>query len=71
MRADDTCTDVAVATIAFVLEDGRTAHGPDAEHGLVVLRFRFVAPPTDPRPGHDSGLRLRLEERSLVVALRI
>jgi len=71
MRADDTCTNVVVAAVAFVLEDGRTVPGPDAQHGIVVLRFRFVAPPTDPRPGYESGRRLLLEERALVIALRI
>ena len=71
VRADDTCTNVVVGPVAFVLEDGRrTAPGPNAQHGLVVLRFRFVAPPTDPRPGHESRRWLR-EERPLVFALRI
>ena len=72
MRADDTCTNVVVGAVAFVLEDGRrTAPGPDAQHGLVVLRFRFVAPPTDPRPGYESRRWLLVEERPLVIALRI
>jgi hypothetical protein len=72
VRADDTCTNVVAGAVAFVLEDGRrTAPGPDAQHGLVVLRFCLVAPPTDPRPGYESGRRLPLEERPLVIALRI
>jgi len=72
IRADDTCTNVVVGAVAFVLEDGpRTAPGPDAQHGLVVLQFRFVAPPIDSRPGYESGRRLLLEERPLVIALRI
>jgi hypothetical protein len=72
VRADDTCTNVTVAAVAFVREDGRgTAPAPDAQNALLVLRFRFVAPPTDPRPDYESGRRLLLEERSLVIALRI
>ena len=72
VRTDDTCTNVAVAAVAFVSEDGRrTAPAPDVQHALVVLRFRFVAPPTDLRPGYESGRRLLLEERPLVIALRI
>jgi hypothetical protein len=72
MRADDTCNNVVVGAVPFVGEDGRrTAPGPNAQHGLVVLRFRFVAPPTDPRPGYESGRRLLREERPFVFALRI
>jgi hypothetical protein len=72
MRADDTCTNVVAGAVAFVLEDGRrTAPGPSAQHGLVAVRFRFVTPPTDPRPGLESGRRLPREERPLVIALRI
>lgn len=72
VRADDTCVDAAVGAVAFVREDGRrTAPAPDAQNALVVLRFQFVAPPTDPRPGYESGKRMLLEERPLVIALRI
>ena len=72
VRADDTCTNVAVAAVAIVSEEGRrTAPDRDVQHALVALRFRFVAPPTDPRPGNESGRRLLLEERPLVIALRI
>jgi hypothetical protein len=71
VRADDTCTNVAVAAVALVREEGRrTAPGPDVQNALVILRFRFVAPPTDP-PRYESGRRLLLEERPLVIALRI
>ena len=71
VRADDTCN-VVVGAVAFVREDGRrTAPGPDLQNALVVLRFRFVAPPIDPRPGYESGRRLLLEERPLGIALRI
>ena len=72
VRADDTCTNVVVGAVAFVGEHGRrTAPGPDLQNALVVLRFRFVAPPIDPRPGYESGRRLLLEERPLGIALRI
>ena len=72
VRADDTCNEVVVGAVAFVREDGRrTAPAPDAQNALVVPRFRFVAPPTDPRPGYESGWRVLLEERPLVIALRI
>jgi hypothetical protein len=72
VRADDTCTDVAVAAVAFGREDGRrTAPDPDGQNALVVLRFRLVTPPTDPRPGYESGRRLLLEERPPAIALRI
>ena len=72
VRADDTCTNVAVEAVAFVREDGRrTAPAYDARNALVVLRFQLVAPLTDPRSGYESERRLPLEERPLVIALRI
>ena len=56
----------------FVREDGqRTAPAPDAQTAGGVLRFRFLAPPPDPLRGDESGRRLLLEERPLVIALRI
>jgi hypothetical protein len=70
--ANDSCSNVGVGSVAFVREDGRrTAPGPDAQNALVVPRFGFIPPPTDPRPGYESGRRLLLEERPLVIALRI
>ena len=72
LHADDACNEVVGGAVAFVREDGRrSAPALDAQNALVVLRFRFVAPPTDPRPGYESGRRLLLEERPLVIALRI
>ena len=69
---DDTCANVAVGAVAFVREDGRrTAPAPDAQNALVVLRFQLVAPQTDLRHRHESGQRMLLEERPLVIALRI
>ena len=71
VRADDTCN-LALEAVAFVREDGRrTAPAYDARNALVVLRFQLVALPTDPRSGYESERRLRLEERPLVIALRI
>jgi len=71
VRADDTCTDVVAGEVAFVREDSRRmAAALDVQNALVVLRFRLVAPPTDARPGYESGRRLLLEE-PLVIALRI
>jgi hypothetical protein len=73
VRGDDNCSDpVTLGTVAFVREDGRrTAPGPDLQNALVVLRFRFVAPSIDPRPGYESARRSLLEERPLTIALRI
>jgi len=72
VRADDTCTNVSVEAVALVREDSRlTAPASDARNALVAVRFRLVAPSTDPRPGFESGRRLLLEERPLVTALRI
>jgi hypothetical protein len=72
VHADDACNDVVVGAVAFVREDGRrTTTAPDIQNALVVLRFRFVAPPTDPRAEYGSERRLLLEERPLVIALRI
>ena len=70
--ADDTCNEVEVGAVASVREDGRrTAPGPDSQNTFVVPRFRFVAPPIDLRPGYGSRWRVLLEERPLVIALRI
>jgi len=72
VRADDSCTTVAVGAFTFVREDDRrTAPAPDSQSALAVLRVRFLAPLTDPRHGYESGRRLLLEERPLVIALRI
>ena len=72
VQADDNCTTVAVGAVTFVREDGRrTAPTPDSQSALAVLRFRFLGPPTDPLRGYESGRRLLLEQRPLVIALRI
>lgn len=72
VRATDNCTNAVVGAVAFVREDGRrTAPAPGAKNALVVSRFQFVALPTGPLSGYESGRRLLLEERPLVIALRI
>ena len=72
VSADDNCSRVVVGAVAFVREDARrTAAAPDAQNALVVPRFRLAPSPTDVRPGFESGRRLPLEERPLVIALRI
>jgi hypothetical protein len=72
VRADDNCDDVVAGTVAFVREDARrTAAASDAQNALVVPRFRLAPSPTDLRPGFESGRRRLLEERPLVIALRI
>lgn len=68
---DDNCSAVA-GTVAIVREDARrTAAAADAQNALVVSRFRLAPSPTDLRSGFESGRRLPLEERPLVIALRI
>lgn len=72
VRANDNCTTIAVGAVTFVREDGRrTAPATDSQSALAVLRFRFLTPPADPLRGYESGRRLLLEERPLVIALRI
>lgn len=72
MRAAELCTNVTVAAVAFVGEDGRrTTPAPDGQNTFEVLRFRFFGPPSDPRHGYEPGRRLLLEERPLAIALRI
>lgn len=72
VSAADRCSSVVVASVAFVREDARrTAAAPDAPNALVVPRFRLLPSSTDLRPGFESGRRLPLEERPLLIALRI
>jgi hypothetical protein len=63
-------TDVGGA-VAFVREDARrAAAAPDAQNTLAVPRFLWVLSHTDLGFGLESG-RLLLEERPLLIALRI
>jgi hypothetical protein len=72
VSADDNCGNTFVGPIAFVREDARrTAAAPDAQTALVVQRFQLAPPPTDLRPGFESGQQRPLEERPLVITLRI
>jgi hypothetical protein len=72
VSAHDNCrSDVGVA-VAFVREDARrTAAAPDAQNALAVPRFLLALSHTDRGSGFESGRRLLLEERPLVIALRI
>jgi hypothetical protein len=72
VSAHDNCRSDVGGAVAFVREDAqRTAAAPDAQNALVVPRFRLAPSPTDLRPSFESGRRLPLEERPLVIALRI
>jgi hypothetical protein len=72
VSADDNCGNAFVGAVAVVREDARrTAPAPDAQHALVVQRFRLALSPTNLRPGFESGQRRPLEERPLVISLRI
>jgi hypothetical protein len=70
--AHDNCrTDVGTA-VAFVREDARrTAAAPDAQNALAVPRFLLTLSHIDLGFGCESGRRHLLEERPLVIALRI
>ena len=72
VSANDTCSTVVVGAVTFVREDARrSAAVPDAQDALAVPRFRLPPSFTDFRPGFESGWRLPLEERPLILALRI
>jgi hypothetical protein len=72
VNADDNCRSAVLGAVAFVREDARrAAAGPDAQNALVVPRFRMAPSPTDLRPGFESGQWRPLEERLLVITLRI
>lgn len=71
VSADDRCEDTAIDVVAFVREDARRAgSASDAQDGVVVPRFQLARPPADPPSGFESGGRL-LEERPLIISLRI
>jgi len=72
VNAADNCRNAVLGAVAFVREDARRAAAvPDAQNALVVPRFRLAPSPTDLRPGFESGQRRPLEERPLVITLRI
>jgi hypothetical protein len=72
VNADDDCRSAVLGAVAFVREDARrTAAAPHAQNALVVSRFRLAPSTTALRLGFESNRRLPLEERPLVIALRI
>ena len=72
VSAHDNCRSDAGGAVAFVREDARrTTAAPDAQNALPVPRFRLAPSPTDLRPGFESVRRRPLEERPLIIALRI
>jgi hypothetical protein len=72
VSADDNCRNAFAGPVAFVREDApRTAAAPDAQNALIVPRFRLAPSLTDLCPGFESGQRRPLEERPLVITLRI
>ena len=72
VKADHTCGSAFVGLVAFVREDARrTAAAPDAPNALVVARFRLAPSPDNLRSEFEAGRRPLLEERLLILALRI
>ena len=72
VSAEDSCRNAVLGAVAFVREDARsTAAAPDAQNAVVVPRFRLAPSPTDLRLSFEWGRWLPLEERPLVIALRI
>ncbi len=72
VSAHDNCRRDAGGAVAFVREDPRrTTAAPDAQNALAVPRFLLAVSHTDLRPGFESGQRRPLEERPLVLTLRI
>ncbi len=72
VSADDRCPSAVLGPVAFVREDARrTVAAPDAQNALVVPRFRWAPSPAHLRLGFELGPGPLLEERPLVIALRI
>jgi hypothetical protein len=72
VSADPTCGSALVGPVAFVREDARrTPAAQDAQNALVVPWFRLTPSATHLPLGFELGRRLLLEERPLVIALRI
>jgi hypothetical protein len=72
VSAHDDCRSDAFGAVAFVREDARrTAAAPDAQNALALPRFLMALSPTDLRTVFESGQRRPLEERPLVITLRI
>jgi hypothetical protein len=72
VSAHDNCRSAVVGTVAFVREDARrTAAAPDAQNALAVPRFLLAVSHADLGSGLGPGRQRLLEERPLVIALRI
>ena len=72
VSSEDNCRGVDVGAVASVREDARrTAVAADAQNVLVISRFLFAPSPSDQHSGSELGRRLLLEERPLILALRI
>ena len=72
VSAPDNCRSDVGGAVTFVREDARrSAAAPDAQNALTVLRFLLALSHIDLSFGFESGRRLLLEERPLVIALRI
>jgi len=72
VSAPDNCKSDVGGAVAFVREDARRTTGaPDAQNALAVPRFLLALTHTDLGSGSEFGRRLLLEERPLVIALRI
>ena len=71
VSADDSCRRAVVEAVAFVRDDARRTEAPDAPNALVIARFRLIPSPADLGSALESGRQRPLEERPLVIALRI
>jgi hypothetical protein len=71
VNADDNCRSAALGAVAFVREDAQRTAAPDAQSALAVPRFLLTPSHTDLGSGSEFGRRLLLEERPLVIALRL
>jgi hypothetical protein len=72
LSTHDNCRSDVGGAVAFVREDlRRTAAAPDAQNALAVPRFLLAPSHIDLSIGFESGRLLLLEERPLVIALRI
>ena len=72
VSAGDNCRSDVSEAVAFVGEDARrTAAAPDAQNAFAVPRFLLACSHIDLGFGFESGRRLLLEERPLILALRI
>ena len=66
------CNHLVLSTAAALREDVRPrASAPVAQHAVVIPQLRFASPPTDSRSSYEPGQQSSLEERPLVIALRI